>query len=117
MRLPSFAFLFGLLINGSASAQLAPGQSGSSTLTYIDQAEAMITAHFFGRCYAKKNRDDALAIIATAPGSREESMTLRQRFKRDNIACMTANTNLRMPLPYVRGVIVEGLVRSGRASG
>lgn len=100
-------------MTGGAQAQLASGRSGSSTLTYIDQAEAMITLNWFGRCYAKKNRDDALTLIATRPSSPQERQTIRSLFKRDNIACMSSDTNLRMPIPYVRGVIVEGLVRAG----
>lgn len=97
------------------SGQIAPGQSGTSSLVYIDEAEAMITLTIFGRCYAKKNRNEALSVIATQPGSREEMQTLRKLFRRSNIACMSNNTNLRMPLPYIRGVIAEGLLRSGSA--
>lgn len=117
-RKAAFMALFlalGTGIVSPAHGQIASGQSGSSSLTYIDQAEAMITLTFFGRCYAKKNRNDALSLMATRPGSREEVQTFKKLF-RGNIACMASDTNLRMPLPYVRGVIAEGLLRAGTSA-
>lgn len=112
--IPSIS-LFLALTTGLANVahgQVAPGYSGSSSVTYIDQAEAMITLSWFGRCYAKKQRDDALLLIATPPGSREEGRVVKKLF-RGNIACMAFDTNLRMPVAYIRGVVGEGLLRSG----
>lgn len=97
----------------SAEAQLAKGYSGSSSLTYIDHAEAMMELTLFGRCYAKKNRDEALALLATEPGSPGERQTIKKLFRRNSLACMATATNLRMPIPYIRGVIAEGMLRFG----
>ena len=93
----------------SASAQLAPGLSGKSTTYYAGREESLRDLTFFGRCYAKKNRDDALALIATRPSSAEEARVYAKLFGRDNLLCLAPGTSLRAPLAYVRGAIAEGL--------
>lgn len=78
----------------------------------MSNAEAMTEVAAFGRCYAKRNRAKALSLIGTRPGSREEVETYRTLFKGDNQVCLSAGTSVRAPLPYVRGAIAEGLLRS-----
>lgn len=98
---------------GHARAQLAPGRSGISGVVYMGAEESMKELTFFGRCYGKDQRKEALSLIATRPGSREEAETYRQLFKRDDQSCLSAGTTLSAPLDYVRGAIAEGLLRSG----
>ena len=100
----------------SAPAQVAPGRSGSSTLRVVeDDGEAWRTLVAFGTCYAARSTANALALIATEPGSREEEQTYRRLFSRDNQICLGGNTELRMPLAMVRGAIAEGLYERGVA--
>ena len=99
-------------LTSTAQAQLATGRSGSSSLTYMSNEEAMSELAAFGKCYAKKRRDEALSLLATRPGSREEVATYRQLFSREQ-SCMSPGTSLGSHLPYVRGAIAEGLLRSG----
>ena len=98
----------------AAPAQIAPGVSGSSSTTTMDDGEAWRTLRAFGSCYASRNLDDALALIATPPGSRAEAETYRRLFRRDN-QCVGDNTDLRMPVVMVRGAIAEGLYKNGAA--
>jgi len=99
-----------------ASAQIAPGQSGSSTTTVIeDDGEAWRTLVAFGTCYAARNSANAFALIATEPGSREEARTYRRLFSRDTQSCLGGNTELQMPPAMVRGAIAEGLYERGVA--
>ena len=99
-----------------AAAQIAPGTSGrSSTLVFNDAGEAWRTLVAFGNCYADRNTEQALALVAADPGSNEEAQTYRRMFSRDNQSCLGGSTELRMPLAMVRGAIVEGLYRRGIA--
>ena len=97
----------------TAQAQLAPGRSGKSTLSYMGREEAMNELAMFGRCYAKRSRDESLSLIATRPSSREEAQTDAKLFRSDNLLCLAPGTSMRMPLAYVRGAIAEGLLRAG----
>jgi hypothetical protein len=92
---------------GAAHGQLAPGRSGSSSLQYMDQEEAMRTLVLFGRCYARRAPAESLSLIATRPTSREEVETYRRLFSRD-VICLGPGTSMSMPLAYVRGAIAEG---------
>lgn len=99
---------------GAAHAQLGVGQSGSSTLEYMDRAAGMRELVTFGRCYARNSRNDSLALIATRPTSREEAEVYRRLFSGDSLMCLTAGMSMRAPLGYVRGAIAEGLFRAGQ---
>jgi hypothetical protein len=98
---------------GAGQAQLAPGRSGHSSAYYVGQEEAMREVGLFGRCYAERQRNQALALIATRPSSREEAETYRNLFRRDNQICLPNGMSLQAPLAYVRGAIAEGLVKAG----
>jgi hypothetical protein len=93
----------------AASAQLAPGLSGSSSQQTMDGGEAMRTLRVFGSCYATRNAADAWTLIATEPGSRQEAETYRRLFRRDTQGCLGEFTELRLPVFMVRGAIAEGL--------
>jgi hypothetical protein len=98
---------------GTAHAQLGTGQSGSSSLEYMDRSEAMRELVSFGRCYGRNLRAQSLSLLATRPTSREEAETYRRLFRGDNLSCLTAGTTMSAPLAYVRGAIAEGVYRSG----
>ena len=105
-----------VLTAASASAQIAPGQSGSSsTIVFTDNGEAFRTLNAFAACYARLNSARALELIATEPATREEAQTYRRLFSRDNMSCLGENTELRMPVAMVRGAIAEGLYKGGIA--
>lgn len=99
---------------GAAHGQLGTGQSGSSSLQYMDRSESMRELVSFGRCYARNLRAQSLSLLATRPTSREEAETYRRLFRGDNLSCLTPGTTMSAPLAYVRGAIAEGLFRSGQ---
>jgi hypothetical protein len=99
------------LAGGSASAQVTPGYSGSSTTGTMETEEALRTLGVFGVCYARQNAADAYALIATEPGSRAEAETYRRLFRRDNQSCLGEATELGVPVAFVRGAIAEGLYK------
>jgi len=109
------AMLAGGLAASGASAQLSPGVSGSSSLTYFDNDEAMRTLRVFGICYASRHPEDSLAFMATDPASQAEADLYRRMFRRDNQNCLGENTEIAVPVALVRGAIVEGLYRNGTA--
>jgi hypothetical protein len=67
----------------------------------------------FGRCYGDNQRKQALLLIATRPGSREEAATFRKLFKSDSQMCLLGGTRMYSLIESVRGAIAEGLLRSG----
>lgn len=114
-RRAAFAFLPLAFVTGMAGAahgQLPPGRSGSSTLQFMDQGESMRTLVFFGRCYARRARNESLSLIATRPTSREEAETYRRLFRAEGLICLPPGTTMSMPLAYVRGAIAEGFFQS-----
>ncbi|MEA3042510.1 MAG: hypothetical protein QOJ53_2329 [Sphingomonadales bacterium] len=109
------ALLAAGLTHQAASAQVGAGYSGSSSMTTFDNEEGMRTLGVFGICYASNNLTDALALIATEPGSRAEADTYRRLFRRDSQSCLGEATELRVPVSLVRGAIAEGLYKRGAA--
>jgi hypothetical protein len=97
--------------SATAQAQLAPGRSGGSTVSYFGAEQAMKELTVFGRCYARNKPDKAWSLIAERPASREEAQTFRKLFKGESEMCLIPGTTLTMPLEYIRGVIAEGLLR------
>lgn len=95
-----------------ASAQIAPGRSGSSTTKYLSSEESMIGLVVFGRCYAKQQPAKALKLIATEPTSRAEAQTYIELFRKSDEACLGDISSMSVDLPLVRGAIAEGLYRS-----
>ncbi|HZG08520.1 MAG TPA: hypothetical protein VEZ70_06025 [Allosphingosinicella sp.] len=61
---------------------------------------------------ARTQRKAALALIATAPDSREEEKILRKLVWGEQTTCMSGGTQMQMPNLFARGVIAEGLLRS-----
>ena len=100
-------------VTGEANAQLGPGRSGMSTSGRLENVQAFRDLRAFGVCYARTQRRDALALIATAPDSREETEEFRRRVYGERSTCMFGGTNMSLSTIYMRGTIAEGLLRSG----
>jgi hypothetical protein len=99
----------------AASAQIADGRSGSSTMRYLSSEESMVALVEFGRCYAKQETPKALRLIATEPSSREEAQTYIALFRKANQICLGDVSEMASDLPLVRGAIAEGLYRNAIA--
>ena len=92
-----------------ARAQLPSGVSGSSSLFVVESDEEYFrTLSAFGACFATRKTAEALALIATEPGSSGEMQTYRQRIRRASVACLS-DTDMRAPIYLIRGAIAEGL--------
>lgn len=101
-----------LLTAQPATAQIAPGYSGTSSgaIEYSDTEEALRTLSAFGNCYARLNTARAFELLGTDPGSRAEAETYRRLFRRDTQNCLGEGTQLSAPVAFVRGAIAEGLL-------
>lgn len=109
----AFAALASLsVLAGAAQAQLAPGRSGGPDILYLDAEQSMKELAVFGRCFANTQRKQALSLIATRPGSREEAEFFRKFFKTENQICLIPGTTLYSISDSFRGAIAEGLLRS-----
>lgn len=93
-----------------AAAQIAPGRSGSSSMSYMTSEEAWLEVVTFGRCYAKRNTENALRLAATEPGSRDEATVYRELFSHPRQNCLSAGIEgFKAPYQMMRGSISEGL--------
>lgn len=113
MRIFPWAALIALSLAGGASAQIAPGRSGMSSSDRLTNVQAFRDLRAFGVCYVRTQRRDALVLIATTPGSREEDEAFRRRAYGERTTCLFGGTNMTLPTIYMRGAIAEGLLRSG----
>jgi hypothetical protein len=94
-----------------AIGQVAPGRSGMSTETRLENVRAFRDLSRFGRCYVDRHRDRALSLIATTPGTPEEEQIFRRLIRGDQY-CLHPGTTVNLSVIYFRGVIAEGLLRS-----
>jgi hypothetical protein len=104
-----FAGILLLAASTAAIAQLATGQSGSSTQSYSNGPEVWDDLAEFGKCYASMERKDALVLVATRPGSMEELQTYKRLFRKPYQSCLADVTSLTVSPFMVRGTIAEGL--------
>jgi hypothetical protein len=100
------------LSSAGAAAQTAPSQSGISTSGPLTNVRAFGDLTALGICVARTQRRDALAVIATEPGSSEENQVMRQSIYGERTTCMFGGTRMQMSSIYARGTIAEGLLRS-----
>jgi hypothetical protein len=107
----AIAALLAAVFASSASAQLATGRSGSSTMSYIGAEQVWGELDSFGRCYARQNTKSALALIATDPGSADEARVYRKLFSKPYMSCLGDVTSLNAAHDMVRGAIAEGLLK------
>lgn len=99
-------------LSAPAAAQLGTSRSGMSTSERLENVRAMRALSRFGGCIARTYRNGALAILASEPGSDEEGELFR-RYVFGEQTCALYDTTV--SLVYMRGVIAEGLLRSGEA--
>jgi hypothetical protein len=92
---------------------MAPGRSGISTSAPLTNLKPYRELQSFGTCFARSRPKEALAIIATVPGSAEETKVLRRLVYGEREACMAGGTTMSMPNIFARGAIAEGLLRTG----
>lgn len=107
-----FTLVAALFQAGPAQAQ--GGRSGMSTGAPLTNVDAHRDLSAFGHCYARTHRSAALALIATTPGSREESRVFDRLVGGERYTCMAGGTETNASLIYFRGVIAEGLLKAGQ---
>lgn len=100
-----------LIASTAASAQIAPGSSGTSSMHYYGGQEAWDTLSEFGVCFAARQRTDAFVLVSTRPGSVEEAQAYKKMFRRDGQSCLGLTSKLTVDHQMVRGAIAEGLYR------
>lgn len=88
------------------------GRSGISTSAPLTNGSAFDELQKLGRCFAKTERKNALAVIATVPGSKEEDELFKRVLYGERTTCMFGGTNMTMSTIYARGAVAEGLLRS-----
>lgn len=93
-----------------AAAQLGTGRSGMSTSERLENVRAMQALARFGGCFARTYRRGALEIVASEPESDSERALFRRHVFGEQ-ACALYDTTA--SIVYMRGVIAEGLLRSG----
>lgn len=98
-----------LLLAAPVVAQVAPGRSGSSSMSYLSGRESWEALSEFGKCYANYSRDDAIKLVAARPGSPEEIQVYRKLFSKAYQSCLGDVTELNFDHGLVRGAIAEGL--------
>jgi hypothetical protein len=101
-----------VLCSGEAAAQIGTGRSGISTSTPLSNVRPYKELQSFGDCLARKSRKAALAVVATAPGSREEDKILKKYVFGEHETCLFGGTEMQMPAIFARGAIAEGLLRA-----
>jgi hypothetical protein len=94
-----------------ASAQIASGRSGSSSMTYFGGQEVWDTLGEFGTCYALREKPAAYQLVATRGGSVEEAAVYKRLFRNQNQLCLGDVSQLSVNHQLVRGAIAEGLYR------
>jgi hypothetical protein len=106
------ALASGAPLAAPSAAQIAPGRSGSSTMSYLGEKEIWPVVSEFGSCYAEVNRLGALKLIATVPNSPAEAQTYRKLFTKPYQSCLGDVTSLGgMAIGMIRGAIAEGLYK------
>ncbi|MGA9583625.1 MAG: hypothetical protein WBR13_16825 [Allosphingosinicella sp.] len=110
MRRSGIGGLAGLVLFASAaSAQLSPGASGSSSMSYLSGEEGLEEVVGFGDCFAKEQPEKALRLIATPPSSREEAKTFVSLFRKPYQSCLGDVSRLSGEVALIRGAIAQGL--------
>lgn len=99
-----------LAVASPAAAQLAPGQSGTSTTRYVEGDEVWRALTDFADCYASERTPKALELVSTPAGSVEEVRTYKRLF-RDGDNCLRLVDTMNINFQMVRGAIAEGLYR------
>lgn len=113
MKMFWMACFAAVLLSGDAVAQIGTGRSGHSTSSPLSNVRPYKEMQRFGECLARTGRKNALAIVGTAPGSREEAKVLKKFVFGEHSNCTLGAFEMQMPDIFARGVIAEGLLRNG----
>jgi hypothetical protein len=105
-------FCVAAILTQPASAQMGGGQSGMSTSAPLTNGSAFDELQKLGRCVARTERKNALAMIATVPGSKDEAELFKRVLYGERSTCMFGGTKMTMSTIYARGAIAEGLLRT-----
>ena len=103
--------LCAILCGEAASAQIAPGRSGQSSMQSFGGQEVWDTLIEFGVCYASREQKAAYELVSTRGGSVEEAATYKRLFRNQNQMCLGDVSQLSVNWQLVRGAIAEGLYR------
>jgi len=96
----------------AAPAQMGTGRSGFSTDRTPNAREYWSAVRDFGRCFIRRQENDALALLSTQPESREEQAVIAILFRGEtNCTDMRLLTFLSR---HVRGAFAEGMILDGR---
>lgn len=94
----------------AASAQLAPGISGTSTAP-IEGApnDYWVLLRNMGHCVAQAKREDAASFLSTQPGSAQETTVFRKMFGGQRNMCMQDFVRASLVRAHLRGAIAESM--------
>jgi len=96
-----------------ASAQTAPGRSGSSSeRTFVGGRQIWDDLNEFGECFAAQQTKDAIKLVTPEAGSMEEARVYKALFSKDT-ACLGDLAGLSVPWQLVRGSVGEGFYKKG----
>jgi hypothetical protein len=96
-----------------ASAQTAPGRSGSSTeRVIIGGRDIWDDLNEFGECFAAQQTKDAIRLVTPEAGSVEEARVYKALFSKET-ACLGDLAGLTVPWQLVRGSVGEGFYKRG----
>ena len=109
MMLGMSSLFLGMNAQG-ASAQIAPGYSGSSDggTVYMGNEEIWQALRVFGSCYARLSTAHALELLGNEPGTQGERDAVRRAI-RDPQNCFGYVSRVRAPYAWLRGAVAEGL--------
>ena len=108
-RIAVFAALVAVSAPALAQESAMRDRAGSSTMFFISGKLVTEELAEFGKCYASMNRTNALALVATQAGSKDEATTYKRLFSKPYQACLGNLSEVRVSHHIVRGVIAEGL--------
>ncbi len=99
-------------LSAPATAQLAPGISGSSSAPQTaSEKEYWYLVRSMGDCLATNKTEDAEAFLASSIGSRAEGAAFKKLFGRSRNMCLGNFVNASFQRAHVRGSVAEGLYR------
>jgi hypothetical protein len=99
-----------LSLPAAAPAQLSPGYSGFSGIRYMGQEEVWWSIRQLGDCLARTRRTAAIALLATTPGTAQETAATRALLG-NNTSCLQPNSRMRAGRDVIRASVAEGLYR------
>lgn len=108
----SLALFCMLMVNDGAKAQLAPGYSGTSSAPVEGtESDYWHLLRVMGECAAQLKYDEAVAFLATDPGSSAEAKAFHEIFGGQRNVCMRNFVSATLVRAHLRGAVAEGLYK------